>query len=133
MGVLDNVEHRAEHAEVWVAEASGTVVEAVTLTIAGQPYSENVRSYSFGCSRLILRFKAAGWARTVVRRVIEIRAVIGGYQGDQHYEWDIHGSAQVLYESLGFHRVPARDWYVPSEDVLLCVFWLELQATGVPH
>jgi predicted N-acetyltransferase YhbS len=40
VGVLDNVEHRAEHAEVWVAEASGAVVAAVTLTFAGQPYSE---------------------------------------------------------------------------------------------
>lgn len=40
MGELDNVEHRAGHAEVWVAEASGAVVAAVTLTFAGQPYSE---------------------------------------------------------------------------------------------
>jgi hypothetical protein len=34
--------------------------------------------------------------------------------------------AHVLYESLGFQRVPARDWYVPGEDVLLWVFRLEL-------
>jgi len=40
MSVLDNVEHRAKHAEVWVAETSGTVGAAVTLTFAGQPYSE---------------------------------------------------------------------------------------------
>jgi hypothetical protein len=34
--------------------------------------------------------------------------------------------AHVLYGSLGFQRVPARDWYVPGEDVLLWVFRLEL-------
>jgi hypothetical protein len=34
--------------------------------------------------------------------------------------------AHALYESLGFRRVPARDWYVPGEDVLLWVFRLEL-------
>jgi hypothetical protein len=40
MTVLDNVEHRAEHAEVWVAETSGAVVAAVALTLSGQLYSE---------------------------------------------------------------------------------------------
>lgn len=38
MGVLEDVEHRAAHAEVWVAESAGKVVAAVTLTFAGQPY-----------------------------------------------------------------------------------------------
>lgn len=40
MGVLEDVELRAEHAEVWVVEAAGKVVAAVMLTFAGQPYSE---------------------------------------------------------------------------------------------
>ncbi|MDF2051150.1 hypothetical protein [Arthrobacter sp. Cr_A7] len=40
MSVLEDVEHRAEHAQVWVAEAAENVVAAVTLTFAGQPYSE---------------------------------------------------------------------------------------------
>lgn len=40
MSVLDNVEDRAEPAEVWVAEASGAAVVAVTLTFTGQPYNE---------------------------------------------------------------------------------------------
>ncbi len=84
MGVLDNVEHRAEHAEVWVAEAAGSVVAAVTLTFAGQPYSEIATSATF------------------MER------------------------AHALYQDLGFERVPARDWHVPGEDVLLWVFRLEV-------
>lgn len=40
MSVLDDVEHRVAHAEAWVAEASGTVVAALTPTCAGQPNSE---------------------------------------------------------------------------------------------
>jgi len=40
--------------------------------------------------------------------------------------------AHVLYESLGFQRVSARDWYVPGEDVLLWVFRLELQSAYAP-
>lgn len=42
MSVLEDVEHRAEHAQVWVVEAAGRVAAAVTLTFAGQPYSENL-------------------------------------------------------------------------------------------
>ena len=40
MCVLEEVEHRAEHAQVWVAEAAGRAVAAVTLTFADGPYSE---------------------------------------------------------------------------------------------
>lgn len=40
MSVLENVEHRAEQAQVWVAVSAGKVVAAVMLTFAGQPYSE---------------------------------------------------------------------------------------------
>lgn len=40
ISVLEDVEHRAEHAQVWVAEVAAKVVAAVTLTFAGQPYSE---------------------------------------------------------------------------------------------
>lgn len=43
MDVLEDVERRAEHAQVWVTEAAGTVAAAVTLTFAGQPYSEIAR------------------------------------------------------------------------------------------
>ncbi|WP_286402508.1 hypothetical protein [Pseudarthrobacter defluvii] len=35
ISVLEDVEHRAEHAQVWVAEVAAKVVAAVTLTFAG--------------------------------------------------------------------------------------------------
>jgi hypothetical protein len=34
MSVLEGVEHRAEHAQVWVAEAAGKMITAATLTFA---------------------------------------------------------------------------------------------------
>lgn len=43
MTVLDDVKHRTEHAQVWVAEDAGTVVAAVTLTFPGRPYSQIAR------------------------------------------------------------------------------------------
>lgn len=73
MRVLDNVEHRAEHAEVWVAEASGAVVAAVTLTFAGQPYSEIARDDELEFRMLAVdpAVQGCGVGRAVVRRVIE--------------------------------------------------------------
>jgi hypothetical protein len=64
MGVLEDVEHRAEHAQVWVAEAAGKVVAAVTQTFAGQPYSEIARDggRSSECWRWTRRTRAAAWA-----------------------------------------------------------------------
>lgn len=103
MSVLDNVEHRAEHAEVWVAEASGAVVAAVTLTSQG-----------------------GGVGRAVVRRVIEHAQSLPGIGAISITSATFMERAHGLYESLGFQRVPARDWYVPGEDVLLWVFRLEL-------
>ncbi|MFJ5699004.1 hypothetical protein [Arthrobacter sp. NPDC093139] len=73
MSVLDSIEQRAEHAEVWVAEASGAVAAAVALTSRGsrRARSRLKMSSSFGSSRLILLFRAAGWGAPLFRQVIE--------------------------------------------------------------
>lgn len=69
MSVLDNVGHRAEHAEVWVAEASGAVVAAVTLTFAGHPYSEIARGNELEFRMLAVdpAVQGKGVGRAVVR------------------------------------------------------------------
>lgn len=73
MSVLDDLEHRAEHAEVWVAEASGAVVAAVTLTFAGQPYSEIARDNELEFRMLAVdpAVQGGGVGRAFVRQVIE--------------------------------------------------------------
>lgn len=128
MSVLDNVEHRAEHAEVWVAEASGVVVAAVTLTFAGQPYSEIVveNELEFRMLAVDPAVQGGGIGRAVVRQVIEHARTLPGIRAISITSATFMERAHGLYESLGFQRVPARDWYVPGEDVLLWVFALEL-------
>ncbi|WP_364747851.1 GNAT family N-acetyltransferase [Arthrobacter sp. LAR12-1-1.1] len=128
MSVLDNVEHRAEHAEVWVAEASGAVAAAVTLTFAGQPYSEIARDNELEFRMLAVdpAFQGTGVGRAVVRQVIAHARSLPDISGISITSATFMERAHGLYESLGFQRVPARDWYVPGEDVLLFVFRLGL-------
>jgi ribosomal protein S18 acetylase RimI-like enzyme len=128
MSALDDVEHRAKHAEVRVAESSGAVVAAVTLTFAGQPYSEIAMENELEFRMLAVdpAVQGGGVGRALVRRVIEHAESLPNIRAISITSATFMERAHALYESLGFRRVPARDWYVPDEDVLLWVFRLEL-------
>ncbi|WP_426998505.1 GNAT family N-acetyltransferase [Pseudarthrobacter sp. N5] len=128
MSVLVDVEHRADHAEVWVAEAVGKVVAAVTLTFAGQPYSEIARDGELEFRMLAVdpSHQGGGVGRAVVREIVEHARDLPGIEAISITSATFMERAHGLYESLGFRRAPERDWYVPGEDVLLWVFRLEL-------
>jgi GNAT superfamily N-acetyltransferase len=133
MSLLDNVEHRAEHAEVWVAQAAGGVVAAVTLTFAGQPYSEVAieNELEFRMLAVDPAVQGGGVGRAIVRKVIEHAQSLPAIRAISITSATFMERAHVVYESLGFQRVPDRDWYVPGEDVLLWVFRLELEPSLV--
>ena len=128
MGVLEDVEHRAEHAQVWVAEAAGTVVAAVTLTFAGQPYTEVARDGELEFRMLAVdpSSQGSGVGRAVVTRIVEHARQLPGVDGISITSATFMEPAHALYRSLGFRRAPERDWCVPGEDVPLWVFTLEL-------
>lgn len=124
MSVMDNVEHRAENAEVWVTEAAGAVLAAVTLTFAGQTYSEIAVENELEFRMLAVNpaVQGSGIGRAVVRQIIEHAQSLPGIEAISITCATFMDRAHTLYESLGFGRVPSRDWYVPGEDVLLWVF-----------
>lgn len=128
MSVLDEVEHRAENAEVWVAEAAGAVVAAVTVTFAGQPYSEIAmeKELEFRMLAVDPAVQGGGIGRAVVRRIIKHAQSLPAIRAISITSATFMERAHGLYESLGFRRVPDRDWYVPGGDVLLWVFRLDL-------
>ncbi|MEJ1180975.1 MULTISPECIES: GNAT family N-acetyltransferase [unclassified Pseudarthrobacter] len=134
MGVLEDVEHRAEHAQVWVAEAGGRVVAAVTLTFAGQPYSEIAADGELEFRMLAVdpACQGGGVGRAVVRRIVDHAQQLPGIGAISITSATFMERAHGLYESLGFRRAPERDWYVPGEDVLLWVFTLQLEGATVP-
>ncbi|WP_457948784.1 GNAT family N-acetyltransferase [Pseudarthrobacter sp. alpha12b] len=128
MSVLEDVEHRAEHAQVWVAEAAGKVVAAVTLTFAGQPYSEIVQDGELEFRMLVVdpAYQGAGVGRAVVQEIVAHAPHLPGIEAISITSATFMERAHSLYKSLGFRRTPERDWYVPGEDVLLWVFRLEV-------
>lgn len=128
MSVLEDVEHRAEHARVWVAEAAGKVVAAVTLTFAGQPYSEIAQDGELEFRMLAVdpACQGVGVGGAVVREIVGHARQLPGIEAISITSATFMERAHALYESLGFRRAPERDWYVPGEHVLLWVFRLEL-------
>jgi GNAT superfamily N-acetyltransferase len=128
MSVLQDVEHRAEHAQVWVAETVGRVVAAVTLTFAGEPYSEIASSGELEFRMLAVdpAVQGNGLGRAVVGKVVEHARQLPGIGAISITSATFMEPAHRLYESFGFRRAPERDWYVPGEDVLLWVFTLKL-------
>lgn len=127
MGVLEDVEHRAEHAQVWVAEVAGKVVAGVTLTFAGEPYSEIARDGELEFRMLAVdpACQGSGIGRAVVREIVEHARQLPGIEAISITSATFMERAHSLYRSLGFRRAPERDWHVPGEDVLLWVFILE--------
>ncbi|MDQ1052797.1 ribosomal protein S18 acetylase RimI-like enzyme [Arthrobacter sp. SORGH_AS 212] len=128
MSVLEDVEHRAEHAQVWVAEAAGKVVAAVTLTFAGLLYSEIAADGELEFRMLAVdpAYQGGGIGRAVVREIVKHARHLPGVEAISITSATFMEQAHRLYESLGFRRAPERDWYVPGEDVLLWVFTLKL-------
>jgi len=128
MGVLEDMEHRAEHAQVWLAETGGCAVAAVTLTFAGQPYSEIAQEGELEFRMLAVdpSRQGGGVGRTVVRQIVEHARQLPGIGAISITSAQFMERAHDLYRSLGFRRAPERDWYVPGEDVLLWVFTLKL-------
>ncbi len=128
MSVLEDVEHRAERAQVWVAEAAGQVVAAVTLTFDGQPYSEIARDGELEFRMLAVdpAHQGGNVGRAVVREIVEHARQLPGIEAISITSATFMERAQRLYESLSFCRAPERDWYVPGEAVLLWVLRRQL-------
>ncbi len=128
MAVLADIEHRAEHAEVWVAERDGAVVGSVALTFAGQRYTDIAVEGELEFRMLAVdpTVQRGGVGRAMVERIIEHARTLPGIEAVSLTSGSDMVRAHRLYTSMGFVRVPERDWEVPNEDILLWVFRLPL-------
>jgi ribosomal protein S18 acetylase RimI-like enzyme len=126
IALLRDAARRDREAELWVAEVDGTVLGSVTIALPGSPWREigtdgegefrmlavapDARRMGVGdaLARLVLdRFRELG-CRTVVLSSLATM-----------------GAAHRIYERLGYHRVPDRDWS-PQPGVDLIAFAKEL-------
>ncbi len=126
VSTLGDVEGRAAHTDLLVAEAGGRVVGSVALAARGGPYAElagpeeavfrmlvvDPASRGQGAAQALVgacldRARAAGCSRMVISTQPEMAA------------------AHRLYQRLGFSREPARDWS-PVEGVDLLAYVKDL-------
>lgn len=128
MAVLADVEHRAEHAEIWVAERDGSVIGSVALTFAGQRYTDIAVEGELEFRMLAVdpAVQRGGVGRVMVERIIEHARTLPGIEAVSLTSGSEMVRAHGLYASMGFVRVPERDWVVPNEDIILWVFRLAL-------
>lgn len=94
-----------------------------TLTFAGPPYSEIARDGELEFRMLAMdpAHQGVGVGLAVVSEIVEHARQLPGIEAISITSATFMERAHSLYRSLSFRRVPERDWYVPGEDVLLCV------------
>jgi ribosomal protein S18 acetylase RimI-like enzyme len=121
---LGDVAHRAEHAIVWVAEVDGRIAGSVALTLEGQQYSDIARPGELEFRMLAVdpQLQRGGVGRAMVKAILDYAQTLPGIHSVSLTSVDNMRGAHRLYESLGFVRVPERDWMVPDEDIALLVF-----------
>ena len=125
---LENVEDRAKNAVVWVAELDGKVAASTAITFAGQPYTDIAIEGELEFRMLAVdpQLQRSGVGRAMVAAIIEHARSLDGIHTVSLPSMPPMPNAHALYKSMGFKRVPERDWYVPNEDIILWVFCLEL-------
>ncbi|MCC3266506.1 GNAT family N-acetyltransferase [Arthrobacter gengyunqii] len=125
---LENVEDRAANALVWVAELDGKVAASTAITFAGQPYTDIAIEGELEFRMLAVdpALQRGGVGRALVAAVIEYARSLEGIHAVSLTSMTPMTNAHALYKSMGFERVPERDWTVPDEDILLWVFRLAL-------
>jgi len=125
---LENVEHRDQHAELWVAEKDGAVAGSAAVTFAGQPYTDIAVEGELEFRMLAVdpAVQRGGVGRALVNAIVEHARSLEGIHAVSLTSMTSMLGAHSMYLSLGFERVPERDWTVPGEDYVLWVFRLEL-------
>lgn len=125
---LENVEDRAANALVWVAELDGKVAASAAITFAGQPYTDIAIEGELEFRMLAVdpALQRGGVGRALVAAIIDYARSLDGIHAVSLTSMTPMTGAHALYRSMGFKRVPERDWVVPDEDILLWVFVLEL-------
>jgi GNAT superfamily N-acetyltransferase len=128
---LRDVGRRAREAVVLVAEEGGRLLGCVTyVPDERSPFAEELRPGEAGIRMLAVdpAGRRRGVGRGLVSACVE-RAQAGGRQGLFLHSGRWMGPAHRLYASMGFRRVPGRDWE-PVPGIALLAFALDLGKGG---
>jgi ribosomal protein S18 acetylase RimI-like enzyme len=118
---LADAESRAREAELWVAvDESETVLGTVTMAPPGSPWSQvaGPSELEFRMLAVSEQARGRGIGEALTRAVLD-RAAELGLPGVVLSSSPEMTTAHRLYERLGFHRTPAKDWSpVPGTDLI---------------
>ena len=111
---LEDVAGRAGKAEVLVAEVDGEVAGSVVLTPLGSPMAETAveGEYEFRMLAVHPDHHRKGVARALMAAIVDRARALPGIDGIALTTMPTMTDAHRLYESMGFVRVPERDWYL---------------------
>lgn len=129
--LLADVEGRAAHSEILVATlGEGPVVGAVALAYWPSPVAEVGREGEavFRMLAVLPQARRRGIGEALVRECLQ-RAQHRGCHAVALSTMPTMHAAHRLYERLGFHRMPERDWS-PREGVDLVVYGRSLLGTS---
>lgn len=127
--ILGDVEGRAVASQVWLAETGGAAIGAVMLTAFGQPYTEvaQERELEFRMLAVDPSSQGQGVGRAMVEWILEHARALEGVDAVVLTSASYMVPAHRLYTSLGFERVPKRDWSFDGTEKNLWVFRRPLQ------
>lgn len=110
--ILGDVERRAALAQVWLAEVDGKATGTVMLTADGEPYTEVARERELEFRMLAVDPSAQGLGvgRAIVAWILDHALALDEIDAVVLTSAAYMVPAHRLYESLGFERVPDRDW-----------------------
>ena len=118
---LERVEERADAATLLVARAGGKVVGTVTFVPdSSSPMAEELREDEAGMRILAVDIAAQGkgYGKALTLACVDL-ARASGKKALFLHTTELMRTAQSMYASLGFQRVPERDWQVTPAILLL--------------
>jgi ribosomal protein S18 acetylase RimI-like enzyme len=121
---------RAREAELWVAvDEEDTVLGTVTMAVPTSPWAQiaGPADMEFRMLAVSAAARGRGVGEALTRAVLDRTAELG-LTGVVLSSATQMATAHRIYERLGFHRTPAKDWQ-PTPETHLLTYRLDL-ATG---
>lgn len=122
------VAQRAAAAPMLVAERDGAVIGSATLAVYGDEWADIALPDELEFRLLVVdpAVQRSGAGRKLVECILDRAKAMEGITAVSLTTGEGWEAAHALYRSLGFVRVPERDWPIPENGKMLRVYRMVL-------